>query len=58
MEQPKTYTATIEVTFEISEGENPRAIAKDMANIYNYMRGANLRACGVMKKLTEETRLV
>ena len=51
----KTYTATIKVTFEAHEKENPRAIAKHMADYYNGMRGANLHAYGVMEKLIEET---
>lgn len=46
MEQPKTYIATIEVTFEIHEKENPRLIAKHMAEYFNYMRGANLHSSG------------
>ncbi|MDP3965475.1 MAG: hypothetical protein Q8Q13_01620 [bacterium] len=55
MESIKTYTATIKVTFEAHEGENPRAIAKDIANFHNGMRGANLRTYGVMGKLIEES---
>lgn len=43
MERPKTYVATIEVTFEVSEKENPRSIAKHIADSHNGMRGANLR---------------
>lgn len=51
----KTYTTTIKVTFEVNEKENPRAIAKRMADYYNGMRGANLHAYGVMEKLIKET---
>ena len=51
----KTYTATIKVTFEAYEKENPRVIAKYMADYHNGMRGANLHVYGVMKKLIEET---
>ena len=51
----KTYTATIKITFEVHEDENPRTIAKNMASCYNGMRGANLCVDGVMKKLVEET---
>lgn len=46
MAQIKTYTATIEVTFETHEDENPRAIAKHMAEYFNCMRGANLYSSG------------
>ena len=42
MTQIKTYSATIKVTFDAHEKENPRAIAKRMADCYNGMRGANL----------------
>ncbi|MDP2632791.1 MAG: hypothetical protein Q8P25_03650 [Candidatus Curtissbacteria bacterium] len=51
----KTYTATIKVTFEVHKKENPRAIAKYMANCFNGMREVNLHAYGVMEKLIEET---
>lgn len=51
----KTYTATIKVTFEAHEKENPRTIAKYMADYYNGMRGVNLHAYGVMEKLIKET---
>ena len=51
----KTYTATIKVTFEAHKKENPRTIAKHMADYYNGMRGANLHAYGVMEKLIKET---
>lgn len=46
MEQPKTYTATIEVTFEAYEEENPRSIARYMADSHNGMRGVNLYVYG------------
>lgn len=51
----KTYTATIKVTFEAHEKENPRVIAKHLADYHNGMRGANLHAYGVMETLIEET---
>lgn len=51
----KTYTATIKVTFEAHEKENPRSIAKYMADYHNGMRGANLYAHSVLKTLIEET---
>ena len=54
MTQIKTYTATIKITFEVHKKENPRVIAKQMADYYNGMRGANLYSYGVMKTLTEE----
>ncbi|MDP2655238.1 MAG: hypothetical protein Q8P17_01620 [bacterium] len=55
MDQIKAYTATIEVTFETYGDENPRTIAKYLADSHNGMRGANLHMCGVMKRLIEET---
>ncbi|MDP2632771.1 MAG: hypothetical protein Q8P25_03540 [Candidatus Curtissbacteria bacterium] len=55
MERPKTYTATIKVTFEVYEKENPLTIAKYMADYHNGMRGANLHTYGVMETLIEET---
>lgn len=51
----KTYTATIKVTFDAHEKENPREIAKYMADYHNGMRGANLYAYSALEKLTEET---
>lgn len=51
----KTYTATIKVTFEAHEKENPRAIAKHIADCHNGMRGANLHAYGAIETLIEET---
>ena len=51
----KIYTATIKVIFEAHEKENPRLIAKDMANIHNGTRGANLCVYGVLKTLAEKT---
>lgn len=54
---PKTYTATIKVTFEVWENENPRAIAKNMAASFNGMRGMNLHECGEMTKIIEEKDL-
>ena len=51
----KTYTATIKITFETHEKENPHAIAKHMADYHNGMRGVNLHAYGVMEKLIKET---
>lgn len=55
MTPTKTYTATIKVTFEAYENENPRVIAKHIADCCNGMRGANLYVYSVMKKLVEET---
>jgi len=49
----KTYTATIKVTFEAHGKENPRLIAKDMANVHNGMRGANLYTYGTMETLVK-----
>lgn len=51
----KTYTATIKVTFEVYEKENPRAIAKYMADYHNGMRGANLHIYSEVEALIEET---
>lgn len=51
----KTYTATIKVTFETHKKENPRNVAKYMADSHSGMRGANLHAYGVMESLIEET---
>lgn len=51
----KTYTAIIKVTFEAHEKENPRSIAKYMADYYDGMRGANLHVYSTVEKLTEET---
>ncbi|MEK7117122.1 MAG: hypothetical protein AAB837_03085 [Patescibacteria group bacterium] len=56
MTQIKTYTATIKVTFDAYEKENPRLIAKGMADYYNGTRGANLYIYGVMEKLIENNR--
>ena len=50
----KTYTATIKITFETHEKENPRLIAKDMANIHNGTRGANLYTYSVVETLSEK----
>jgi len=47
----KTYTATIKVTFEAYEKESPRLIAKNMADIHNGTRGANLYTYGVLETL-------
>ena len=52
----KTYTATIKVTFEAHAKESPRLIAKDMANIHNGTRGANLYTYGVIETLTEKIK--
>lgn len=49
----KTHVATIKVTFETLAGENPRAIAKNIANTYNCMRGLNLHSYGELKTLAE-----
>jgi len=54
MERPKTYVATIEVIFYVWEDENPRAIARGIAESFNCTRGANLYVDGVLKKLVEE----
>lgn len=51
----KTYTATIKVTFETHKKENPRAIAKYMADYHNGMRGANLHTYSVVENIIEET---
>jgi len=51
----KTYIATIKITFETHEKENPRAIAKNMADCFNNMRGANLHSYGEIEKIIEET---
>lgn len=51
----KIYTATIKVTFEAHEKEDPHTIAKYMADYYNGMRGANLHTYSVMETLIEET---
>ncbi len=51
----KTYAATIKVIFEAYAKENPRLIAKNMADCHNGMRGANLHAYSVMETLVEET---
>lgn len=54
MKPIKTYTATIKVTFEIHKEENPRVIAKHMADYYNGMRGANLHVYGAVENIAEE----
>lgn len=54
MEQPKTYIATIEVTFEAYEEENHRSIARRMADSHDGMRGANLHVYSEL----EQVRLV
>jgi len=51
MTRTKTYIATIEVTFEAHEKENPRLIAKHMAEYFNYMRGANLYSSGELGRV-------
>jgi len=53
---PKVFTATIKVTFEISEEEDPFLIAKNIADSFNGMRGANLSAYGALETLAEETK--
>ena len=55
MTRIKTYIATIKVIFEAHEKENPRTIAKHMADYHNGMRGANLYTYGVMEELITET---
>lgn len=50
----KTYTATLKVTFEVHEKENPREIAKYMADYHNGMRGANLHTYSLVETLIEE----
>ena len=52
----KTYTATIKVIFEAHEKEIPRLIAKDMANVLNGTRGANLYTYGVVETLAEKIK--
>lgn len=52
----KTYTAIIKVTFETHEKENPRAIAKHMADYHNGMRGANLHTYSIVETLIEEIK--
>ncbi|MEK7664211.1 MAG: hypothetical protein AAB340_02105 [Patescibacteria group bacterium] len=54
MTQIKTYTTTIKITFDVHADENPRKIAKKMANYYNGMRGVNLYSYGIMENLKEE----
>jgi len=51
----KIYSATIKVTFEVHEKENPRSIAQDKADYHNSMRGANLHTYGTIETLIEET---
>lgn len=51
----KTYTATIKITFDAHKKENPRAIARYMADYHNGMRGVNLHTHSIMEKLIEET---
>jgi len=50
----KTYTAIVKITFKTLENKNPRVIAKNMANIYNCMRGLNLHTFGTVEKIVEE----
>ena len=50
----KTFTATIKITFDAHEKENPRLIAKSMANHHNGMRGANLYSYGKVEKIIKE----
>jgi len=54
MTKIKTYVATIKVTFEALEDENPNIIAKNIASTYNCMRGLNLYSYGELKTLAEE----
>lgn len=54
MEPIKTFTAIIKITFEASEKENPSVIAKNIADSYNCMRGANLSSYGTLEKIIEE----
>ena len=50
----KTFTATIKITFDAHEKENPRLIAKSMANHHNGMRGANLYSYAKVEKIIKE----
>lgn len=52
MTKIKTYTASIKITFDVHEKENPRMIAKGMSDYHNGMRGANLYTYGALEKLT------
>ena len=54
MTKIKTYVATIKLTFETLGSENPRIIAKDIANTHNCMRGLNLHSYGELKALAEK----
>jgi hypothetical protein len=54
MTKIKTYVATIKITFEIVGSENPRVIAKNIANTCNCMRGLNLHSYGELKTLAEK----
>ena len=54
MEQPKTYIAIIEVTFDAWDDENPRVIAREMASHFSDLRGANLYSDGLLKRLTKK----
>jgi len=56
MTKIKTYVATIKLTFETLGSENPRIIAKDIANTYNCMRGLNLHSYGELKTLVEKPK--
>ncbi len=58
MTEIKIYTATIEVVFEAYEKENPRLIAKHMAEYFNFMRGANLYSSGELISELGSVRLV
>lgn len=55
MTKIKTYIATIKITFETLGNENPRVIAKNIANTYNCMRGLNLHSCGELKTLVKKS---
>jgi len=50
----KTYTATIKITFDVLEEEKPLSIAKDIVELLNGMRGANLYSYSVLEKIEEK----
>ena len=50
----KTYTATIKITFDILEKEKPLSIARDIVELLNGTRGANLYTYSAIEKLEEK----
>lgn len=55
MTTTKTYTATVKIIFDILEKEKPLVVAKNIVNILDGMRGANLYTYGILGKITEKT---